>query len=53
MAQILERKPLLLHGVMSVTSAKEIMRALPARGLALIFRCDTPADAARVLDSLV
>ena len=47
MAQILGRKPLLVHGVMSLASAKEIMRTLPARGLALIFRCDTPADAAR------
>jgi hypothetical protein len=53
MAQILGRKPLLIHGVMSVASAKEIMGALPARGLALIFRCDRPADAARVLDSLL
>jgi hypothetical protein len=53
MAKILGRKPLLVHGVMSVASAKEIMRALPARGLALIFRSDTPADAARVLDSLL
>lgn len=53
MAQILERKPLLVHGVMTVESAKEIMRALRARGLALIFRCDTPAAAARVLDSIL
>lgn len=53
MAQILERKPLLIHGVMTIASAREIMRALPARGLALFFRCDTPADAARVLDTLL
>ena len=53
MAQILERKPLLVHGVMTVASAREIMRTLPARGLALIFRCDTPAAAAKVLDSLL
>ena len=53
LARILERKPLLLHGVMTVASAKEIMRALPARGLALLFRCDTPAEAARVPDSLL
>jgi hypothetical protein len=53
LARILERKPLLVHGVMTVASAKEILRALPARGLALIFRCDTPADAASVLDSLL
>jgi hypothetical protein len=53
MAQILERKPLLVHGVMTVASAREIMRTLPARGLALVFRCDTPAAAAKVLDSLL
>jgi len=53
MTQILARKPLLIHGVMTVASAKKIMRALPARGLALIFRCDTPADAARILGTLL
>jgi hypothetical protein len=53
LARILERKPLLLHGVMSIPSAREIMRALPARGLALFFRCDTPAIAAQVLDSVL
>lgn len=53
MARILARKPLLIHGVMSVASAKEIMRTLPPRGLALIFRCDTPADAARILGTLL
>ena len=53
LARILERKPLLLHGVMAVDSARQILRALPARGLALLFRCDTPADAAKVLDSLL
>lgn len=53
MAQILRRKPLLIHGVMSVASAQEIMRALSPRGLALLFRCDSPAEAAKVLDSFL
>jgi hypothetical protein len=52
LARILERKPLLIHGVMTVASAQEILRALPARGLALLIRCDTPADAEKVLDAL-
>ena len=53
LARILERKPLLLHGVISLASAKEIMRSLPARGLGLFFRCNTPAEAARVLGSVL
>jgi hypothetical protein len=53
MAQILERKPLLIHGVMTVASGQEIIRTLPNRGLALLFRCDSPGEAAKVLDSLL
>jgi hypothetical protein len=53
MAQILERKPLLIHGVMRVDSARTMMRQLPRRGLALLVRCDTRAEAAAVLDSLL
>jgi hypothetical protein len=53
MAQILERKPLLVHGVMTVESLKAIIRALPARGLALFCRCDSPAQAAAVLDQVL
>ncbi len=53
MAQILERKPLLVHGVMTVASGREIIRSLPTRGLALLFRCDSPAEAAKVLDSFL
>jgi hypothetical protein len=53
LAQILERKPLLVHGVMTIPSARAIMRALPARGLALLFRCDTPDVATTVLDSIL
>ena len=52
LSEILERKPLLVHGVMSLDTAKELMRVLPARGLALLFRCDTAAEAARVLNAL-
>jgi hypothetical protein len=52
LAEILERKPLLVHGVMSLDTARELMGKLPARGLALFFRCDTAAEAARVLDAL-
>ncbi len=53
MAQILERKPLLIHGVMTVASGREIIRSLPTRGLALLFRCDSPIEAAKVLDSFL
>jgi len=53
LARILEHKPLLLHGVMTVASAQEILRSLPARGLALLIRCETPADAEKVLDALI
>jgi 5-methyltetrahydrofolate--homocysteine methyltransferase len=53
LARILERKPLLIHGVLTVATGREIMRALPTRGLALLLRCDTPAEAAKVLDSLL
>ncbi len=52
LAEILERKPLLVHGVISLETARELMRKLPASGLALFFRCDTAAEAARVLDAL-
>ena len=52
LSEILERKPLLVHGVMSLDTAKELMRVLPSRGLALLFRCDTAAEAARVLNAL-
>ena len=53
MAQILERKPLLVHGVMTVESMREMIRLLPARGLALFCRCDSPAEAAAVLEAIL
>ncbi len=53
MGQILERKPLILHGIIPVPALKEMMRALPARGLALFSRCDSPAEAATMLDALM
>ncbi len=53
LSAILERKPLLLHGVIPVDSARELMRRLPHRGLCLFFRCDTPEDGARTLDALL
>ncbi len=51
LARILERKRLLIHGVISVASALQLIRTLPSRGLGLFFRCETPAEAARVLNS--
>ena len=53
LAQILERRPLLLHGVISLESAQEIMRALPARGLGIFFRCGTPDEAAQLMAKLL
>lgn len=49
MGQILERKPLIVHGVMAVAVARELARALPARGLCLLCRCDSPAEARAML----
>jgi hypothetical protein len=52
MASILERKPLILHGVIPVDAVRELMRQLPHRGLCIFVRCDTPEDGARTLDAL-
>ncbi|MHB1007289.1 MAG: hypothetical protein ACYC3S_16855 [Chloroflexota bacterium] len=52
MARILERKPLLLHGVMTAEVMREIIAALPARGLALFCRCNDPAAAKNLLAAL-
>ncbi|MDP3064642.1 MAG: hypothetical protein Q8O40_15775 [Chloroflexota bacterium] len=51
--RILERKPLLIHGVMDIEEMKDLRGALPARGLALFCRCSTPAEAEKVLDALL
>jgi hypothetical protein len=53
MSRILERKPLLVHGVMTVAAMKEMMRSLPPRGLALLCRCDSPEEARAILGSLL
>ena len=53
MAKILEHKPLIVHGIVAVEAAKEIAQALPPRGLALIFRCDSPDEARATLGALV
>jgi len=53
MARILEHKPLVVHGVMSITTMKEIIRSLDHRGLALLCRCESPDDARAVLDALL
>ncbi len=53
MARILERKPLLVHGVMTVDAMKEMIRSLPSRGLCLFCRCDSVAEAATILDSVL
>ncbi len=51
--QILDRKPLLLHGVISTESAQTIMQALPARGFGIFFRCATPDEAASLMRTLL
>lgn len=53
MAQILERKPLIVHGVMTADAMKEMIRSLPARGLCLFCRCDSAAEGAALLDSVL
>lgn len=53
MGQILERKPLIVHGIMTVPEMLEMRRVLPARGLALFCRCDSTAEARVVLDALL
>jgi len=53
MAQILERKPLIIHGVMTVDAIKEIIRVLPARGLCVFCRCNSASEGATVLDSVL
>jgi len=53
LARILERKPLIVHGIMSVEGMKEMIRALPARGLCLLARCNSPAEGASVLKEVV
>ncbi|MCL5110709.1 MAG: hypothetical protein M1401_17970 [Chloroflexi bacterium] len=52
MGQILERKPLIVHGIMTVPEMRAMLRVLPARGLALFCRCDRPEDARGVLTAL-
>ena len=53
MAKILQRKPLLVHGIVSVDAAKEMIRTLPSCGFALFFRCDSPAEASATLDTVL
>ncbi|MHB1134393.1 MAG: hypothetical protein ACYC4L_18640 [Chloroflexota bacterium] len=53
MKQILERKPLLLHGVIALDAAQEIISALPARGLGVFVRCGSPAEAQATLRALL
>ena len=53
MAQILDRKPLIVHGVMTVDAVRELIRALPARGLCLFCRCDSATEGAAILDSVL
>jgi hypothetical protein len=53
LAQILERKPLIVHGIMSIEAMKDMIRALPSRGLCLLARCNSPAEGERVLKEVV
>ena len=51
--QILEAKPLIVHGVMAPEVVDALRHELPSRGLALFVRCESPAEAARTLDRLL
>jgi len=51
--RILERKSLIVHGVMTVEVMKELMDCLPARGLCLFCRCDSAEEGARILDAVL
>ncbi len=53
MARILERKSLILHGIMTVDAIKEMVQALPSRGFALFCRSDSPAQARELLSALL
>ena len=53
MAQILERKSLVLHGIMTVDSVKEMARTLPSRGFAMFCRCESPTQARELLSALL
>ncbi len=53
LSQILERKPLIIHGLMSPDSMREMARRLPSRGFALFRRCESPAEAKELLGSLL
>ena len=50
--EIFDRTPLLLHGVISLTSDREITQALPVRGLGGFLRCGTAAEAATLVRAL-
>lgn len=53
LSRVLERKPLILHGIMSVDSMREMARTLPSRGFAMFRRCDSPAEARELLGALL
>ncbi len=53
MSRILERKSLILHGIMTVDAVREMAQALPSRGLAMFCRCDSPAQAQELLSALL
>jgi hypothetical protein len=53
MARILERKPLIVHGVMPAATIRDMIGTLPANGLCIFARCDTPAEAAKLLSDVL
>lgn len=53
LGEILERKPLLVHGIMTVEAVKQIMGALPSRGLALFCRCSSAEEAGKLLSAVL
>ncbi|MHB1133664.1 MAG: uroporphyrinogen decarboxylase/cobalamine-independent methonine synthase family protein [Chloroflexota bacterium] len=53
LARILERKRLILHGVMSPESIRDLRQALPARGLAIFVRCNDPEEARATLGEII
>lgn len=53
LARVLERKPLIVHGVMTVETMKALIAELPARGLCLFARCESPAEARELLRAVM
>lgn len=50
--RILERKPLILHGVITAGAMRDLLAALPARGLCIFARANNPEHARSLLQEV-